>query len=184
MWRSPSMVPSYRFRCVTRVLAGSESGSTQKPWFCDVISMAPESSCLHRMVAAAMAELQLVGLGAERQAHQLVTEADAEHRDVAVSQLLHVVDRVRDRGRIAGAVAEKDAVRLPRQHVGRRRRRGKHADLAAMRREAAQDVQLDAEIVGGDLQRALGAAQRRHAEAGLAHRIGQRGLEVVGLRRT
>ena len=179
---SPSMVPSYRFRCVTRGVGRQRIGIDAEAMVLRGDLDGARIELLHRMVAAAMAELQLVGLGAEREAHQLVPEADAEHRHVGVDQLLHAVDRVRDGGRIAGTVAEKDAVRLPRQHVRRRRRRGKHADRAAVRRQPAEDVQLDAEIVGGHLQRPLGAAQRRDAKAGLAHFIGERGLEVVRLR--
>jgi hypothetical protein len=38
---------------------------------------------LHRMVGAVVAELHLHGLAAGSQAHQLVAEADAEHRDAA-----------------------------------------------------------------------------------------------------
>ena len=44
LWRSPSTVPSYRFRCVTSTSAGNDAGSTAKPWFCDVISTFPVSS--------------------------------------------------------------------------------------------------------------------------------------------
>ena len=49
----------------------------------------------HRMIRAAMAELQLVGLAAEREAEDLMAEADAEDRRLA-DQLADVVDlRVR-----------------------------------------------------------------------------------------
>ena len=43
---------------------------------------------MHRLVAAVMAELELVGLAAERQAEDLVAEADAEDRLLA-DQLAH-----------------------------------------------------------------------------------------------
>ena len=118
MCRKPSTVPSYRFRCVTLTSAGSEPGSTAKPWFCDVISTLPELQLLHRMVGAAMAELQLERLAADGEAENLVAEADAEHRHARTfDQLAHVVDRVRQRRGIAGAVAQEDAVGLDRQQV-------------------------------------------------------------------
>ena len=44
-----------------------------------------------RVIAAAMAELQLVGLAAQREAEQLMAEADAEDRLLAV-QLADVPD--------------------------------------------------------------------------------------------
>ena len=58
------------------------SGSTAKPWFCDVISILPVVELLHRMVRAAVAELQLERRPAHREAENLVAEADAEHRHV------------------------------------------------------------------------------------------------------
>src|SRR6185312_6624096 len=39
----PCNEPSKRETCVTRVFAGSVSGSTEKPWFCEVISTRPLS---------------------------------------------------------------------------------------------------------------------------------------------
>ena len=68
-----------------------------------------------------MAELQLEGLAAHRQAENLVAEADAEHRHVRRDQRLRVVDRVGQRRRIAGAVAQEHAVGIGRQQLGRRR---------------------------------------------------------------
>jgi hypothetical protein len=47
---------------------------------CAVISIFAAGQLLYRMIAAVMAELQLVGLAAERQADQLMAEADAEDR--------------------------------------------------------------------------------------------------------
>ena len=50
---------------------------------------------LDRLVAAAVAELQLECLGAECLAYQLMPETDAEHRCLALCQLFDLVD---DRG--------------------------------------------------------------------------------------
>ena len=98
--------------CVTSTSAGSDSGSTAKPWFCDVISILPVVELLHRMVRAAMAELQLERLAAHRQTENLMPEADAEDRHAGRDQRLRVLDRICQRRRIAGAVAEKHAVGL------------------------------------------------------------------------
>ena len=67
----------------------SESTSTAKPWFCEVISTLPRGQIHHRLVGAVVAELELVGLAAERQAQDLMAEADAEDRLLA-EQLAHV----------------------------------------------------------------------------------------------
>ena len=102
------------------------------------------------MVRAAMSELQLVGLTAEREAEQLVAEADAEDRLLA-DQLADVRDLRLERLGIARAVGEEDAVGIQREHVlgGRQRRDNRHA--AARLHQPAQDVVLDAEIVGDDV---------------------------------
>ena len=104
------------------------------------------------MVRAAMTELQLERLRAHRQAENLVAQADAERRHVALDQLARVVDRVVEHGRIARAIAEEHAVGLRREQRGRRCLRRIHAHVAAVRREPAQDVPLHAEVVGGDAQ--------------------------------
>ena len=36
-WRMPSIVPSFRFRCVTSMAPGSASSETANPWFCAVM---------------------------------------------------------------------------------------------------------------------------------------------------
>ena len=99
-------MPSLRLRCVTSRKSGSESSSTAKPWFCDVISTAPVSQILHRVIRAAVAELQLERLRAAGQAEQLVAQADAEDRllaQQAANRADRVLERLRDRpGRSRG----------------------------------------------------------------------------------
>ena len=68
------------------------------------------------MIGAAMAELQLVSLAAEREAENLMAEADAEDRRLA-DQPADVVDLRVQRLGIAGAVREEHAVGLEREHV-------------------------------------------------------------------
>ncbi len=94
-----------------------------------------------------MAELQLVGLAAHRQAEQLVAQADAEDGLLA-DQLADVGDLRLERLGIAGAVGEEDAVGIQRQHVFGGGERRDHGDAAARLHQAAQNVVLDAEIVG------------------------------------
>ena len=84
-----------------------------------------------------------------------------------------VSTRVGDRLRIAGAVREKHAVRLQRQHVFGRGLRRHHGHVAVRVHQQAQDVLLDAEIVGHHAKalRVLFApacravARSRHGEA-------------------
>ncbi len=84
------------------------------------------------MIAAVVAELELVGASAEGQAAELVAEADAEDRHAA-HHVANGADGVVDRLGVAGAVREEDAVGLERQHVfgrGFRRNHGHAAILA------------------------------------------------------
>src|SRR4026209_1721972 len=54
---------------------------------------------LDRVIRTAMPELQLEGIATNRQAKDLMAEADAEHRPLRLGQLTHVVDRVVQRRR-------------------------------------------------------------------------------------
>ena len=98
------------------------------------------------MVGAPVAELEFVGFRPERQAEQLVAEADAEYRQLS-QQPADGFYGVGDRCRIAGAVAEEYAVRFVGQRLLRRCGRGHHRHLAAERFQDAQDVELDPKIV-------------------------------------
>ena len=59
-----------------------------------------------------------------------MAEADAEDRHLA-EQLADVLLGIADRFRVAGAVAEKDAVRVHGQHLGGREIGGDHGHIAA-----------------------------------------------------
>ena len=84
---------------------------------------------------------------------QLVAEADAEDRDAAsVEDLADRLDRVVAGLRVAGAVGQEDAVGLQRQRLARRRLRRHHGDAAAALGQHAQDVALDAVVVGDDVE--------------------------------
>src|SRR5690349_5749772 len=72
---------------------------------------------LHRMVRPVVTELHLQRLRPGGEAHQLVAEADAEHRDARrVEDLADRLDRVVARLGIARAVGEEYAVRFELQH--------------------------------------------------------------------
>ena len=58
---------------------------------------------LDRMIAAAMAEFQFVSLCAAGKRDDLMTEADSENR-IFASQFPHKRYRLRDIGRVAGAI--------------------------------------------------------------------------------
>ena len=87
---------------------------------------------------------------------------------------------------IAGAVGEEDAVGLEGEHVLGGCERGDHGDAAAGVHEAAQDVVLDAEVVGDDVEARLGrlrrsarrASRRRRPRSTRSARGGDAGGEV------
>src|ERR1017187_6847240 len=72
---------------------------------------APGEFIAHRMVGAAMSELELVGLAAKGEPEQLVAETDAED-GLLTDELADVAHLGDQRLRIAGAVGEKNAVGL------------------------------------------------------------------------
>lgn len=71
--------------------------------------------------------------------------ADPKHRLLA-QQLFGSSDGVGHRRRVAGAVRQKDAVRVHRQDVGGRGRGRHDRELASKAGQAAQDVVLDAKV--------------------------------------
>ena len=103
------------------------------------------------MVGAVVAELHLHGLRARRQAQQLVAQADAESRHAA-GRIIRGSPRWRNRrardrpGRWRGKPRRASA---PARLCRRLRRH--HRDLAAALGQHAQDVALDAVIVGHDV---------------------------------
>src|ERR1019366_1223865 len=102
---------------------------------------------LHGMISAVVAEFQLEGLASERYADELMSQANSENW-LPSHQAANVVDRVGTGLGISRAVREKYAVGLQRQHVLRRRLRRDYRHLAAFSPQLAQDVLLDAEVIG------------------------------------
>src|SRR5215468_233012 len=104
---------------------------------------------LHRMVRAVVAKLKLERLAAQCQAAELVAQTNSENGNSA-KQLADVFLRIGDRFGITGSVRKEDAVGPQRQNIFGRGVRGNNGDVAMMINEQAQDVLLDAVIVGHD----------------------------------
>src|ERR1700730_13646369 len=127
----------------------------------------------YRMIRAVVAELQLEGLAAQSQAAQLMAQANTENRDPP-EQLANAFDGVGRWLGVAGAVRKKDAVGLHREHVVGRGLRGNDSDLTVVVDQQAQDVLLDAVIVGDHTE-----AARVGVGAGFARLLGPRGGREV-----
>ena len=85
---------------------------------------------LHRLVHAAMAELQLVGAEAERAAQHLVAEADPEHR-LHAEHAAHRGDRSVGGRRVPGPLEKNTPSGSTARRSAGGRGRGQHVDLAA-----------------------------------------------------
>ncbi len=99
-----------------------------------------------------MPKRHLLRLAAERQPDQLVPEANPQHRYARCGDPPNDRWRVRNGRGIAGTIRQEDAIRVHRQHrlrgcVGRY-----HRHSAAIRREEAQNVALDAVVVCDDVR--------------------------------
>ena len=121
----------------------------------------------HRMIRAAMSELQLVGFAAQRQAQNLMAQADAEDRHLPISLRTCAAWYV-ERLRIARAVRQKHAVRLQRQHIFGRSSGRHHRHAAAHLHQPPQDVALDSEIVGDHVKARLGRRRAPDPKASTA----------------
>src|SRR5207248_7524305 len=90
---------------------------------------------LDRVVGAVVTERKLVGLEADRPAHELVTKADSVDGNPA-DELADNLDDVVQRGRIARSVGEQDRVRFaPEQLL-----RGGGARMELNRRAAGAEL--------------------------------------------
>ena len=116
------------------------------------------------MVAAVVAERELVGRGAERRGQQLVPEADAEHRH-AVDQAGDDLGGARDRRGVAGPVRQEHTVGASGEHLVRRRGRRDHGDLAEPG-QVAEDRALDPEVVRHDAPVSPAGARRHRVRLG------------------
>src|SRR4029077_13900056 len=73
---------------------------------------------MHGMIPAAMPGRELGRLAAVRDPDQLMSQADTERGESLTGQLADGIKGVADRSGITGAVAEEQAVRRERTHVG------------------------------------------------------------------
>jgi len=71
---------------------------------------------LDGVIGSSVAELELIGFGAERQGENLVAEAYSENGDFA-EQFANCLDGIVHGCRVAGAVTQKYTVRLSGQHL-------------------------------------------------------------------
>src|SRR5271168_1861810 len=101
----------------------------------------------YRVGRAVMAELQFECAAAESEPAKLVAQADAENRHAA-NELANVCDGVADRFGIAGAVREENAIRFQGKHILGGSLCGDDRHSATMVYKKAQNILLDAEIVG------------------------------------
>ena len=104
----------------------------------------------HGMVAAAMAELELLDPGAGGLADHLMPQADAEHRHLA-EELLHLGVGAGNRVGVARTVGEEHAVGFHREHVLGRCVPRDDGEVAPAAHEVLEDRELGAAVIGDDL---------------------------------
>ena len=158
-------MPSNSETCVGRRVAGSVFASTAKPWFWLVMLTRPLSRSFTGWLAPWWPNFILKVFAPEASAMIWWPRQMPKVGMPLSMQLARRGDRVVAGLRVAGAVGEEDAVGPQRQHLGGRRLRRHHRDAAAALGQHAQDVALDAEVVGDDVElrrglRAVAAAER------------------------
>ena len=107
----------------------------------------------HRVVAAVVTEAELVGVGAEREAEDLVPEADPEHRHLARPIRVPASTAPTTAAGSPGPFERNtpSGSRARTSLAGRRRRND--LDSTTGRKKVPQDGALDAEVVGDDAER-------------------------------
>ena len=98
------------------------------------------------LIAAVVTELEFAGATPERQAEDLVSEANAKG-GLRANEFPHVFPYAFDSGGIARAVRKEDRVGVERQDFGGRGRRRDHGHVKAMIGKQTQDVLFNAEVV-------------------------------------
>ena len=109
---------------------------------------------LDGLIAAAMAELHLIGLCPKGEREQLVPEADAKDRLLS-RHLLNLRDNLRHILRVSRPVGQKNAVGIQRKHLLGTRVRRQHRDLRTKAIDILQNAALDAEVQRGNMRRVL-----------------------------
>ncbi len=124
------------------------------------------------VIGPVVAELHLESFGTTGQGHDLVTQADAEGGDAGFDQFARGGNSVITGLGVAWSVGQKEAVGFEFEYLGSRGLRGHDGDLAAALGQHAQDVFLDAKVVGHHMKLRRGLC----AEAGFAVGIEQHPL--------
>ena len=121
LWRMPSTVWSLRLMRSTATSAGSVAGSTANPWFWDGDLHPAGLQVLHRLVGAAVAELQLEGLARQRPGPESGGPGKSQKSACrSAIRSLHGLHGIPERRGIARAVGKEDAGRLVLQRLGGR----------------------------------------------------------------
>src|SRR5579875_699727 len=100
------------------------------------------------MIRTMMTEAELVSPAAQREAEDLMTQANPENR-LAAEEFCDRRARVRYRRGIGGAIGKKNPVRIERHNLFRGRERRHHLEAEPGRNQPPQNVALDA-IVNRD----------------------------------
>ena len=107
------------------------------------------------MVAAVVTKFHFDGLRTARQRQQLMTETDAEYRNIGFEEFLDGCNGVIARGRVARTVGEEDAVRIHFQHIFRRSLCRNDGQSTTSIHQHTQDVALGTKIISHDVERQL-----------------------------
>ena len=129
--------------------APSESAATAKLWFWLVISTAAGGQAADRVVAAVVAERQLVGGAAEGRGQELVAEADAEDRHLA-EQAADGLGRAWSTAAGSPGPLERNTPSGSRASTSSAVVQAGTTSTVAESAQVAQDRALDAEVVGDD----------------------------------
>src|SRR6266700_4185097 len=103
------------------------------------------------MVPSMMSKLQLVGLAAQRDSHQLMSKTNSEDR-LPAHEPSNRIHRIGTRLRIARPVRQEHSVWLECQYIFRESLCRDDRHLAAFAPQFAQDVLLDAEVVSDNVE--------------------------------
>ena len=131
----------------------------------------------NRLVTATVTEFKLFHLGAAGQADHLVTQANTKDRHLA-DQLLHLLVGLHHGIGVAGAVGQKDAIRIHVEHLTRGRIPRHDGEVAAGTDQALQNTALHTAVVGDHVVTGRSGSHKRKAMRGRqvgGHKLVRRG---------
>ena len=109
------------------------------------------------MIAAAVTELQFVGLGTIGKRNHLMTKADAKD-GIPALQLPNQMDDRCDIFRVTRSIGNKDSIRFHRFDLFGRRIKRNDGDVAAVSIELTDYVQFDTTVDGDDIVSGIGGS--------------------------